>query len=403
MKAVVWHGIGKISLDRVPDPHIKNPTDAIVRITQSAICGTDLHFIRGTMAGMKPGTVLGHEGVGIVESVGTQVRNFRPGDRVVVPSTIGCGSCSYCRAGYYAQCDAANPNGPQAGTAFYGGPALSGPFDGMQAEAVRVPYAHVNLVKLPDSVRDDQAIAISDIYPTAYFGADLANIHPGHTVAVFGCGPVGLFAVLSAFQMGAGRVIAVDGLPDRLEAARRLGAEPVNFETEHPVATILALTGGIGVDRAIDAVGVDAVHAHGGPARPSGGERRRLKDEAKANAPKRRPDGENWIPGDGPTQALDWEVQSLAKAGTLAIIGVYPPTLHSFPIGAAMNRNITVRMGNCNHRKYMPTLVAMTAAGTVDPGRVLTQREPLSDAIAAFEAFDAREAGWIKVALNPAA
>ena len=189
MKAVVFHGVGDIRVDDVPEPKIQAPTDAIVRITASAICGTDLHMIRGTLPGMKPGTILGHEGVGVVEEVGPMVRNLKRGDRVVIPSTIGCGSCSYCRSGYFAQCDTANPNGPQAGTAFFGGPEMTGPFDGLQAEYVRVPYANVGLVKLPDGVTDDQAILLSDIYPTGFFGAHLAEIKDGDIVAVWGCGP----------------------------------------------------------------------------------------------------------------------------------------------------------------------------------------------------------------------
>ena len=201
MKAVVFHGIGDIRLDNVPEPKIQAPTDAIVRLTASAICGTDLHMIRGTMPGMKPGTILGHEGVGVVEEIGSNVRNLKVGDRVVIPSTIGCGSCSYCRTGYYSQCDNANPNGPNAGTAFFGGPAETGAFQGLQAEYARIPYANVGLVKLPQGVSDDQAIMISDIFPTAYFGAEIAEITPGDTVAVFGCGPVFLFTVAAIFEM----------------------------------------------------------------------------------------------------------------------------------------------------------------------------------------------------------
>ena len=201
MKAVVFHGIGDIRLDDMPEPKIQEPTDAIIRLTASAICGTDLHMIRGTMPGMKPGTILGHEGVGVVEEIGSNVRNLKVGDRVVIPSTIGCGSCSYCRTGYYSQCDNANPNGPSAGTAFFGGPEETGPFDGLQAEYARIPYANVGLVKLPQGVSDDQAIMISDIFPTAYFGAEIAEITPGDTVAVFGCGPVGLFTVAAIFEM----------------------------------------------------------------------------------------------------------------------------------------------------------------------------------------------------------
>ena len=189
MKAVVFHGVGDIRLETVRDPKIKQPTDALIRITASAICGTDLHFIRGTIAGLEAGTVLGHEAVGVIEEVGKDVRNFKVGDRVVVPSTICCGYCSYCRAGYQSQCDVSNPDGPKAGTAYYGGGMAD--FDGLQAEYARIAYAAANLVKLPDGVSDDQAILISDIFPTSYFGADLAEIKPGDTVVVFGCGPVG--------------------------------------------------------------------------------------------------------------------------------------------------------------------------------------------------------------------
>jgi len=193
MKAVVFHGIGDIRLDNVREPKLEKPTDAIVRLTSSAICGTDLHMVRGTMTGMKPGTILGHEGVGVVEEVGSAVRNLKRGDRVVIPSTIACGNCSYCRNGYYAQCDKANPNGPDAGTAFFGGPESSGPFDGLQAEFARIPYANVGPVKLPSDIDDDQAILLSDILPTGFMVAELAEIKPGKTVAIFCCGPVGQF------------------------------------------------------------------------------------------------------------------------------------------------------------------------------------------------------------------
>jgi threonine dehydrogenase-like Zn-dependent dehydrogenase len=266
MKAVVFHGIGDIRLDNVPEPAIETPTDAIIRLTASAICGTDLHMIRGTFSGMKPGTILGHEGVGIVEEIGSDVRNLKVGDRVVIPSTIACGYCSYCRSGYYSQCDTANPNGAEAGTAFFGGPTATGSFNGLQAEFARIPYANAGLVKLPEVVDDDQAITISDIFPTGYFGADIAEISPGDTVAVFGCGPVGIFAIVSAYLMGAGRVIAVDTIESRLEIAQMQGAEIINFNREDPVEVIKSLTGGIGVDRVIEAVGVDAVRPESGPA-----------------------------------------------------------------------------------------------------------------------------------------
>lgn len=398
MKAVVFHDIGDIRLDDVAEPKIQNATDAIVRVTASAICGTDLHMIRGTMPGMKSGTVLGHEAVGVVEEVGDKVRNLVPGDRVVVPSTIACGYCVYCRAGYYAQCDNANPHGRLAGTAFFGGPESAGGFDGMQAEYVRVPFAHVNLVRLPDAVSDEQAILISDIFPTGYFGADLAKIKYGDTVAVFGCGPVGQFAIASAGLMGAGRIIAVDQIASRLDMARHQGAEIVDFGREDPVETIRELTGGIGVDRAIDAVGIDAVHPHNG----AGQQQERLfQREVEQVAPDARPHDGNWVPGDAPSQALRWGIDALAKAGTLAIVGVYTPQMQSFPIGQAMMKNVTLRMGNCNHRRYIPDLINKVKSNVINPLNVLTQTQPLTSAIDAYKVFDKREAGWIKVELQP--
>jgi threonine dehydrogenase-like Zn-dependent dehydrogenase len=402
MKAVVFHGIGDIRLDEVSDPKIQEPTDAIVRLTASAICGTDLHFIRGTFPGMKPGIILGHEGVGVVEELGKDVRNLNVGDRVVIPSTIACGYCSYCRDGYYAQCDQANPNGSLAGTAFFGGPEMAGGFDGLQAERARIPFANVGPVKLPEEVSDDQAILLSDIFPTGYFGADLAEIEAGDTVAVFGCGPVGQFTIASAKLFRAGRILAIDTVPSRLEMARAQGAEVIDFNKEDPVEVIRGLTGGIGVDRAIDAVGVDAEHAHKGPAaRQAKKEKEQFEQQVRQVAPKQNPDGDNWVPGDAPSQALSWAVKSLAKAGSLSIIGVYPQTLQTFPIGEAMNKNLTIKMGNCNHRRYIPDLVDMVRAGAIDPAEILTQREPLVSAIEAYRAFDERQPGWIKVMLEP--
>ena len=372
MKAVVFHDVGDIRLDDVSEPQIREPTDAIVRLTASAICGTDLHFVRGSMPSMEPGTILGHEGVGVVEEVAPGVRNLRPGDRVVIPSTIGCGTCSYCRAGYHAQCDRANPNGPLAGTAFYGGPQSTGPFDGMQAERVRVPFANVGPVKLPDEVSDDQAIMLSDIFPTGWFGSRLAEVGKGDMVAVFGCGPVGQFAIISAMLQGAGRILAVDRVPSRLEAAQRIGAETIDFSDEDPVQAIEDMTDGTGVDRVIDAVGVDA------------------------ESPRSKL-------GEHPEQALEWEVEAVAKAGTIGIIGVYPPGDERFPIGTAMNKNLTLKMGNCNHRRYLTELVTMTRSGAVDPSNVLTQVKGETSAIEAYQSFDRHEEGWIKVELRPEA
>lgn len=404
MKAVVFHEVGDIRVDEVPEPQIQDPTDAVVRLTSSAVCGTDLHFVRGTMSGMKPGTILGHEGVGVIEQLGEDVRNFDIGDRVVIASTIACGSCSYCRAGYYAQCTQANPNGPEAGTAFFGGPEATGPFDGLQADKARIPYANVGLVKLPDEVSDEDAILVSDIFPTGYFGADIAGIRPGDTVAVFGCGPVGQFAILSAKLLGAGRVLAVDGIDDRLARARLQGAEVINFNRESPVETIRRITGGVGVDRAIDAVGVDAERPKTGPEADSSEQLAdTFEQEVAANAPQTAQQDGSWKPGDAPSQALRWAVEGLAKAGTLSIIGVYPPTMESFPIGMAMNKNLSLNMGNCNHRKYLPRLVELVRTGAVVPSAVITQVENIEDAVEAYRAFDRRESGWMKVELAPAA
>ncbi len=404
MKAVVFHGIGDIRLDDVPEPKIEQPTDAIVRLTASAICGTDLHMVRGTMPGMEAGTILGHEGVGIIEEVGSSAGDFKVGDRVVVPSTLCCGHCSYCARGYQSQCDNANPNGKQAGTAFFGGPKTTGPINGLQAEFARVPLADPSLVKLPEAMTDDQAILLSDIFPTGYFGADVAEIKPGDSVCVFGCGPVGLFAIVSARLLGAGRVFAVDTLPDRLAKARDLGAETIDFNTEHPVERLKTLTQGIGVLRAIDAVGVDAYRPESGPAYA---ESRALKSQFKEEQKETEPEGSGatwggqWVPGDAPSQVLTWAVQALAKAGTLSIIGVYPQTMTRFPIGMAMMKNLTMQMGNCPHRKYVPRLIETVMEGKVDPLTVLTTIEPMDDAISAYKAFDKRTSGWVKVKLDP--
>ena len=401
MRAVVWRGVGDIAIEDVPEPKIQDPTDAIVRLTASAICGTDLHFIRGTMPGMKKGTILGHEGVGVIEELGDGVRNFHVGDRVVIPSTIACGNCSYCRSGYYAQCDRANQSGE---TAFFGGPESAGGYAGLQAEKARVPFANVGLVKLPDEISDEQAILLSDIFPTGWMAADNAQIKPGNSVVVFGCGPVGQFAIASARLMGAGRLFAVDRVPSRLEMARAQGAEVIDFSAEDPVEALKQLTNGIGPDRAIDAVGMDAERPHQGPAAKKlakDGRGKELDEELEREVHKQKPRGDNWHPGDGPSMVLQWAVESLAKAGTLSIIGVYGMANRTFPIGAAMNKNLTITMGNCNHRRYLPKLIELVMARAIDPSHILTQREPLTDAISAYEAFDKREESWIKVELQP--
>jgi threonine dehydrogenase-like Zn-dependent dehydrogenase len=397
MKAVVFHAVGDVRLEDVPEPKIKDPNDAIVRITASAICGTDLHFIRGTVSGMKPGRIIGHEAVGIIEEVGSAVRNFRKGDRVVIPSTLGCGSCNYCRSGFYAQCDRMNPAGKLGGTVFFGGPENAGGLDGLQAEYARVPYAATNLVKLPGEISDDQAIMMSDILPTSYQAAEMAGIHPGDTVAIFGCGPVGMVAIACAQHLGAGRIFAVDQVDSRLDQARSHGAEAINFNNENPVEVLRELTVGSGPDRVIDAVGIDATTAHS-----DAKNKQQFEQQMKTVDPDANKAEKDWWIGGAPTQALDWAVASVAKAGTVSIIGVYPPQLKSFPVGEMMNKNLTVRTGNCNHRRYLPGLIELVRSGIMHPEHFFTKRVPVASAIDAYHHFDRHESGWLKVKLEPA-
>lgn len=374
MKAVVFHGAGDIRLDDVPEPKIQDDRDAVIQLTASAICGTDLHFIRGSMPPLEKGKILGHEGVGIVRELGKDVRNLKPGDRVVVGSTIACGYCSYCRASYYSKCDNANPKGPE-NTAFYGGPPQSGPFNGLQAEYARIPFASVNALKLPDNISDDDAILLSDIMPTAYFAADMAAIKPGHTVVILGCGPVGQMAIASAKMMNAGRIFAIDTVPDRIEAARGQGAEVIDYAGEDAVAIVKELTGGIGSDSVIDCVGVDA-------------------DEGEHST-------RQWKKGDAPQKPLEYAIEMVAKAGTISIVGLYPPGFQEFDLGKAFGKNLTVRMGDCPHRRYLPMLIRAVESGTLHPSKILSQRAPFADAIEQYEAFDTHRTGWLKVELVP--
>ena len=402
MKAVVFHAIGDIRVDEVPEPVIEQPTDAVVRLTASAICGTDLHFVRGTFSGMSKGQILGHEGVGVVEQVGPEVRNIRVGQRVIIPSTVGCGTCRYCREGGFAQCDVANPQGKRAGTVFYGGPDAAGGIKGLQADKARCLWADANLVPIPDEIGDDQAILMSDILPTGWFGADLAKVEEGETVLVFGAGPVGLMAIASAFVMGAGRVIAVDRLPDRLDMARKLGAETVNFDEVEVAKTVVEMTGGDGADKVIEAVGVDAQHAQHGPDAPGLFGKAKEAVEQRLIEPMANTRGKHFIAGDNPSQSLDWSVECVRKSGTVSIIGVFPPTDREFPIGVALNKNLTLRMGNANHRRYYDVLIDHVRSGRLDPVTILSNVEPMTGAIEAYEAFDQRQPGWIKVELEPA-
>jgi threonine dehydrogenase-like Zn-dependent dehydrogenase len=319
-----------------------------------------------------------------------------------VPSTVACGYCRLCRKGFFAQCEVANPNGPEAGTCFFGGPKESGPLQGCQAEYVRVPFGNHNLVKIPSDISDDKAILLSDIFPTAYFGVDIANVKIGDIVVVLGCGPVGQFVIASCKLRGASRIFAIDSITSRLDLAREQGAECINFNEEDPTDFIKDATNGTLADVVIDAVGVDAVcPSHGPAAKEAAQHHAEFENELKEIVPKEKPHGKNWIPGNGPSQVLRSSVGLVGKCGTISIIGVYAEKSNTFPIGKAMNKNLKIVMGNCHHRAYIPHLLELVKCGIVDPTKILTQKEPITNIIEAYQQFDAREPGWIKVALTP--
>lgn len=401
MKAVVFHNVGDIRLDNVREPKIVHKDDAIIKITTSAICGTDLHMVRGSSGEMKKGTILGHEAVGIIEELGKGMRNFNIGDRVIIPSTIACGYCEFCRKSLFGHCDNANPNGPHAGTAYFGGPKDSGAIPGCQAEYVRVPFANHNLVKIDSSVSDDKAILLSDIFPTAYFGVDIACVKPGNVVVVLGCGPVGQFVIASCILRGVSKIFAIDEIKSRLNLARAQGAEVINFNEEDPLEVIKEATKGSLADVVIDAVGVDAVcPSHGPAAKEAKKDKPEFKKEVAKIAPHANPHGKNWHPGDAPSQVLRKSVELVRKCGTISIIGVYSDESNTFPIGKAMGKNLKIVMGSCHHRAYIPFLLQQVQANIIDPTKILTQKEPLLDVIEAYKKFDVHAPGWIKVALK---
>jgi threonine dehydrogenase-like Zn-dependent dehydrogenase len=402
MKAVVFKGVGEIALEEVPDPSIQDPKDVVVRITRSAICGTDLHLVRGTLADVQVGTVLGHEAIGIIEEIGKDVKTLKVGDRVIIPSTIGCGTCHYCSRGIYSQCDNANPNGPDAGTAFYGGPKTTGPFNGLQAERARLAFADACLLKVPDNLTDDQVILLSDILPTACMAVDLADVTTHDTVAVFGCGPVGQLVIACLKQLKVKHIFAIDCVPSRLSMAQKQGAHVINFNDTGVVSELKKLTNQRGPTKIIDAVGVDAEQPQCCGLQYFKGlvKRRHLSKEVKEVAPKTNPHDGNWYPGNGPSQVSQWAIEAIAKAGTYSIIGVYPPLMEHFPIGAAMNKNLTLKMGNCNHRQYLPTLIDWVKTGAFDLLPFITQKVPFEEVITAYKYFDKREDNWIKVILT---
>jgi threonine dehydrogenase-like Zn-dependent dehydrogenase len=371
MKAVVYHGPHDVKVEDVQKPSIQDPQDVILKVTLATLCGTDLHPYRGSLPGFQDGTILGHEFVGVVDEVGEKVKNLLPGDRVLVPSTIACGYCAYCTEGLYAQCENANP--VTHSTAYFGGPKEAGGFQGGQAEFVRVPFATVGPVKIPDNVADEQAILLTDILPTGYSGADIAQIEPGESVAVFGAGPVGLMAMESAKLMNAGRIFAIDNVHGRLTIATQRGFEALDFSVGDPVQQIMDLTGGNGVDVAIDAVGVDAHCAV-------------------------TPQGGNGL--DCSSQAIRWAISCVKKAGVISVIGLYPPLVNGFPLGLIMERNLTLSGGSCNHRAYIPQLLRMVQDGRLDPSFVITDTLPLEKAPEAYAECDAQQDQHLMIVLE---
>lgn len=389
MKANCWMGKGKVRVQNVPDPKILNARDAIVRVTSTAICGSDLHLYNGFVPTMESGDVLGHEFMGEVMEVGRDVHNLKPGDRVVVPFPIACGACAMCKGGLFSCCENSNPNAWMAEKLWGHSPAglfgyshMLGGFAGGQAEFVRVPFADVGPFKVPSDVSDEKALFLSDILPTGYMGADMCNIKPGDVVAVWGAGPVGQFAIASAKLLGAERVIAIDRLPYRLAMAQdRAGATDIlNYEEVDIALALKELTGGRGPDACIDAVGLEA-HGHG-PLY--------AYDRAKQAM---------MLESDRPL-ALREAILNCRNGGIVSVIGVYGGFIDKFPMGAVVNRSLTIRSGQCHVHRYLQPLMERIQRGEIDPSFIITHRMKLDDAPKGFEMFLAKEDHCEKVVLK---
>jgi len=391
MKALCWHGKHKVTVDEVPDSKIEHPQDAIIRVTSSAICGSDLHIYNGLILAMEKGDVLGHETMGEVIEVGAEVRNLQVGDRVVVPFTIACGECFFCRRSLFSCCDTTNPDHALAEklsghspAGLFGYSHILGGYPGGQAEYLRVPFADVGPIKVPDHLTDEQVLFLSDIFPTGYMAAENCNIQPGDTIAVWGAGPVGQFVIRSAFLLGAGRVIAIDKVPERLRLAEAAGAETLDFqddEDRHVLERLNELTAGRGPDACIDAVGMEA---HG----TSPGE---IYDWVKMGLR---------LATDRPN-VLRQAIQSCRKGGTVSVPGVYAGFLDKIPFGAAMNKGLTIKSGQTHVQRYTRPLLELIEGGKIDPSFVVTHTVALDAAPEAYETFKQKEDGCIKVVLKP--
>jgi threonine dehydrogenase-like Zn-dependent dehydrogenase len=389
MKAACWMAKKTVRVQDVPDPKILNRQDAIIRITSSAICGSDLHLYNGFVPRMESGDILGHEFMGEVMEVGPSVQKLKVGDRVVVPFPIACGQCWSCQHDLWSLCENTNPNAWMAEQLWghsppgiFGYSHMLGGYAGGQAQYARVPFADVGPIKIPDGLTDDQVLFLSDIFPTGYMGADYCDIKPGDVIAVWGCGPVGQMAIASAYLLGAERVIAIDRFPYRLRIAREhSGAETLNYEDVDVYDALMEMTGGRGPDACIDAVGMES-HTPGLPY---------LYDRVKQAM---------MLETDRPL-ALREAIMACRNGGTVSVIGVYGGFIDKFPMGSLMNRSLTIRTGQCHAQRYMKPLLDRIQKGEIDPSFIITHRLPLTDAPEGYDMFLNKEDACLKVVLRP--
>ncbi|KAA6462120.1 glutathione-dependent formaldehyde dehydrogenase [Acidobacteria bacterium AB60] len=390
MKAVCWMGKNKLETLQVPDPKILNPHDAILQITRTAICGSDLHLFDGFIPTMESGDILGHEFMGIVEETGPEVKNLKRGDRVVVPFTIACGNCLFCQKQLWSACDNTNPNAHlmetmygYSGSGLFGYSHMMGGYAGGQAQYVRVPFANVGPLKIESDLPDEKVLFLSDIFPTGYMAAENADIKEGDTVAVWGCGPVGLFAIASAFLLGAGRVIAIDRFPERLAFARGIGAVTIDY-TQPDVSVLTAikdLTGGIGPDGAIDCVGLES-HFN---------DLQGVYDKIKTAL---------FMETDRPG-VLRQAIQAVRKGGTLSIPGVYGGMLDKVPFGAAFGKGINMKMGQTHMHRYMKPLLERIEKGQIDPSTLISHRITLDQAPEMYKVWRDKKERVTKIVIDP--
>ncbi|MCC7705939.1 glutathione-dependent formaldehyde dehydrogenase [Janthinobacterium sp. GW460P] len=389
MKANCWHGKRDVRIEQVPDPAILNPGDAIIKVSSTAICGSDLHLYNGVVPSMEQGDILGHEFMGEVVEVGAAVRKLKVGERVVVPFPIACGRCFFCEQQLYSVCENSNPNAYMAekmwghsGAGIFGYSHLTGGYAGGQAEYVRVPFADVGPIQVPDELKDEQVLFLSDILPTGYMAAEACAIAPGQVVAVWGCGPVGQFAIQSAFLLGAERVIAIDHYPERLRMARELsGAETLHFDAVDVPDALREMTGGRGPDACIDAVGMEA-HGSGISYIYD-----RLKQTMK-------------LESDRPT-ALREALMACRNGGVVSVPGVYGGFSDKIPFGSIMNRSLTIKTGQTHVQRYMQPLLERIQRGELDPGAIISHHLSLDEAPHGYEIFQKKQEQCIKVVLHP--